>query len=333
MKKISFLIPCHNEQGNVDPLYAALSKFMQSRYDVTGADGRTVVMDMAQFEWEIIFVNDGSTDNTLSLLRDVSTRDPRVVVANLSRNFGKENAMLAGLDLVDGDAVVIMDADLQQPIGIVPEMIYWWEQGYDDVYGRRIDRGPESWLRKKLSLSFYKLLDRMADIDTLPNVGDFRLLDRKAVRALISLRETQRYTKGLFCWVGFNKKGVDFVNAERHAGKSSFGFLKLFNMAIDGITGYTTVPLRMAALAGALVSLCAFVYLIFMFVKTLVWGETVTGFPTLICVILFLGGLQLLALGIIGEYIGRIFNEVKHRPPYIVDTLIRNGLDINSGEG
>lgn len=326
MKKISFLIPCHNEEANLDILYDTVSSFTTSTYEVRGDGGETVTLDMRDFEWEMLFVNDGSTDSTLSLLRQLSARDARVTVVSLSRNFGKENAMLAGLDITDADAVIIMDADLQEPIGIVPEMIYWWQKGYDDVYGRRIDRGPESWIRKRLSLSFYKLLDRLADIDTLPNVGDFRLLDRKAIRALISLRETQRYTKGLFCWVGFNKKGLDFVKVGRHAGKSSFSLIKLFNMAIDGITGYTTLPLRMAALAGTVVSFCAFVYLIFMFVKTLVWGETVTGFPTLICVILFLGGLQLLALGIIGEYIGRIFNEVKHRPPYIVESVTRNGI-------
>ena len=332
MKKLSFLIPCHNEQANLDALYSRLCDFVVSTTEIPvfsdnpeEVASRLEFMDMKDYEWEFLFVNDGSSDDTLPILTRLSEQDSRVTVVSLSRNFGKENAMLAGLDEIDSDAVVIMDADLQHPIGIVPEMIYWWRRGYDDVYGHRSDRGAESWLRKKMSLSFYKILDRLSDIDTLPNVGDFRLLDRKAVRALTSLRESQRYTKGLFCWVGFKKKGVDFVQADRLAGKSSFNFIKLFNMAVDGITGYTTFPLRIAALAGTLVSLLAFGYLIYIFIKTLIWGETVTGFPTLICVILFLGGLQLLALGIIGEYIGRIFNEVKHRPPYVVDRIIRRG--------
>ncbi len=214
-----------------------------------------------------------------------------------------------------------MDADLQDPIEVVPEMIYWWEKGYDDVYGKRASRGQESAMRKILSLSFYNMLKKMSDIDILPNVGDFRLLDRRAVRALTGLRETQRYMKGLYCWVGFEKKEVVFDRGDRENGKSSYKLAKLVNLAIEGITSYTTTPLRISTVAGIIVSLMAFGYLVYMFVKTLLWGEVVTGFPTLICVILFLGGMQLLALGIIGEYIGRIFNETKRRPPYIIESF------------
>lgn len=315
MKKISFIIPCHNEAENVDRLHRELDRFSTAVYDVNGEK-----MDMSRFEWEFLFINDGSSDDTLQKLRELRKDDKRVTVLNLTRNFGKESAMLAGMDYAGGDAVINIDADLQDPLDVVPEMIYWWERGYDDVYGKRLSRGKESRIRKVLSLYFYRMLNRMSDIETLPNVGDFRLLDRRAVRALTQLRETQRYMKGLYCWVGFNKKEVTFDRADREAGKSNFHLIKLLNLAIEGITSYTTSPLRYATVSGLLVSLCAFIYLIYMLVKTLVWGEVVAGFPTLICVILFLGGMQLLALGIIGEYIGRIFNETKGRPPYMVES-------------
>lgn len=316
MKKISFIIPCHNEDENVDHLHSELLKFVEGKYVVEDE-----TLDMSAYDWQFLFVNDGSTDETLQKLRALRRKDPRVSVLNLSRNFGKENAMLAGMDYADGDAVINIDADLQDPLDIVPEMVYWWEKGYDDIYGKRLSRGKESRIRKFLSISFYRMLGRMTDIDILPNVGDFRLLDRRAVRSLTQMRETQRYMKGLYCWVGFNKKEVTFDRADREAGKSNFKLFKLINLAIEGITSYTTSPLRYATVSGIFVSLCAFIYLIYILVKTLAWGEEVAGFPTLICVILFLGGMQLLALGIIGEYIGRIFNETKGRPPYIVESF------------
>lgn len=319
MKKISFIIPCHNEEATLPRLYEELNRFSQSSYQVE-VDGTDTQIDMKGYELEFLMVNDGSSDGTLAALEALRARDARVSVLSLSRNFGKENAMLAGMDYAAGDAVIIMDADLQDPLEVVPEMIYWWNRGYDDVYGKRISRGKESRIRKFFSLSFYRVLSKMSDIDILPNVGDFRLLDRRAVRALTGMRETQRYMKGLYCWVGFNKKEVAFDRADRVQGSSNYKLKKLVNLAIEGITSYTTAPLRISMVAGVLVSLLAFGYLIFMFVKTLVWGEVVSGFPTLICVILFLGGMQLLALGIIGEYVGRIFNETKGRPPYIVDS-------------
>lgn len=320
MKKITLLIPCFNEESNLRTLHKALHDFSTRSFEIPTEEGGRTSLSMADYDWEFLFVNDGSSDDTLAVLREMRAGDPAVSLLSLSRNFGKENAMLAGMDYAKGDAVVIMDADLQHPLETIPEMIWWWEKGYDDVYGERLDRGKESRLRKSLSLSFYKLLDRVSNIETLPNVGDFRLLDRKAVNALTSMRESQRYTKGLYCWVGFNKHGVNYRQRDREAGSSSFNFIKLLNLAIDGITSYTTAPLRIATIAGLAVSLCAFCYLMFIFIKTLAWGEEVSGFPTLMCVILFLGGIQLVALGIIGEYIGRIFNEVKRRPPYIVES-------------
>lgn len=228
--------------------------------------------------------------------------------------------MLAGFDYVTGDCCIIMDADLQDPVELIPEMIKYWEEGYDDVYGKRRDRGKESWLRKKLSLAYYKILQRTTSIEVLPNVGDFRLLDRRCIDALRELRETQRYTKGLFCWIGYKKKEVEFDRSDSARSHSSFNFMKLFNLAIEGITSFTTAPLRVASVLGFIVSFFSFCYLLFVFVKTIIWGDPIQGFPALMCVILMLGGIQLIALGIIGEYIGRIFNETKKRPVYLVES-------------
>lgn len=325
MKKISFLIPCYNEEESLPELYAELSRFVKSKatVSVAGDDGAIYDhnLDMTEYEWEFLMVNDGSRDGTLPLIEGLRKDDSRVSVLNLSRNFGKENAMLAGMDYFTGDAIIIIDADLQHPLSAVPEMIYWWEKGYDDVYGRRLSRGKESKLRKAMTMKFYDIMRRTSNIEILPDVGDFRLLDRRAVRAVTSLRESQRYTKGLFCWIGFPKKGVDFIQGDRKGGKSSFGFKSLLNLAVEGIVGYSTTPLRFSTIVGIVVSLLAFIYLAFIVLKTLIWGEPVAGFPTLMCALLLLGGLQLLALGIIGEYIGRIFNETKQRPPYIVESF------------
>lgn len=304
MKTISIIIPCYNEEGNLHSLYEALTSFINSQ---------------PNYQWQILMVNDGSKDNTLQIIQQIRKEDNRFCYISLSRNFGKENAMLAGFDYVSGDCCIIIDADLQHPIRVVPEMIELWEQGYDDVYGKRISRGKESWLRKKLSLSYYHILQKMAKIDILPNVGDFRLLDRKCINTLKELRETQRYTKGLYCWIGFRKKEVRFEQQDRTQGKSSFNYLSLFNLAIEGITSYSTIPLRISTLLGVMVSITAFLYMCFVFFKTIAFGEPVQGFPTLLIVILFLGGVQLLSLGIIGEYLGRIFIETKHRPVYIIN--------------
>lgn len=304
MKTISIIIPCYNEESNLHSLYEALTSFINSQ---------------PNYQWQILMVNDGSKDNTLKIIQQIRKEDNRFCYISLSRNFGKENAMLAGFDYVSGDCCIIIDADLQHPIRVVPEMIELWEQGYDDVYGKRISRGKESWLRKKLSLSYYHILQKMAKIDILPNVGDFRLLDRKCINTLKELRETQRYTKGLYCWIGFRKKEVRFEQQDRTQGKSSFNYLSLFNLAIEGITSYSTIPLRISTLLGVMVSITAFLYMCFVFFKTIAFGEPVQGFPTLLIVILFLGGVQLLSLGIIGEYLGRIFIETKHRPVYIIN--------------
>ena len=229
--------------------------------------------------------------------------------------------MLAGFDHARGDAVIIMDADLQHPPQVIPQMLTAWEEGYDDVYGKRLSRGRESWLRRKLSMSYYRLLQRMAHVDILPNVGDFRLLDRRCIEVLKQLRETERYTKGLYCWIGFNKKEVPFETQDRVAGKSTWSYRQLIGLAIDGIMSFTTAPLRISAILGIVVSIAAFIYMCVVLVKTLFWGEPVAGYPTIVVLVLFLGGVQLISLGIVGEYLGKTFMEVKNRPVYVVDKI------------
>lgn len=303
MKKVSVIIPCFNEQDNIAGLYEAL---------------RTLFAQNAQYEWEAIMIDDGSCDGTLSEIKRINRTDRRIRYVSLSRNFGKENAMLAGFDRAGGDCAVIMDADLQHPPSLIPLMLRHWEEGFDDVYAERRNRGRESWLRRRLSMVYYRMLQRMAKIEILPNVGDFRLLDRKCIDSMRRLRETQRYTKGLYCWIGFRKKKIVFDQGDRVNGSSSFSYMRLFDLAVEGITSYTTAPLRISTWVGILVSFVAFIYMCYVLVKTMVVGDPVQGYPTLIIVILFLGGMQLLSLGIIGEYLGRVFNETKRRPPYIV---------------
>ena len=304
-KKISILVPCYNEEKSLPLLYNALQR---------------VVSENAAYEWECLFINDGSHDNTLSVLEQLHNQDARCCYVDLSRNYGKEVAMLAGFDYVTGDAVVIMDADLQHPPHVIPQMIAKWEDGFDDVYARRLTRGKESWLRKRLSLAYYKLLSRSSRIDVLPNVGDFRLLDRQCIEALKTLREQGRYTKGMYCYIGFRKTAVEFETQERVAGESSMKYSNLISLAIEGIMSYTTAPLRFASIMGAVISIVAFLYAIWIFIKTIVWGDPVAGFPTIMVAILFLGGVQLLSLGIIGEYLGRVYTETKNRPVYFART-------------
>ena len=303
MKKISILIPCYNEEKSLPLLYPELVKLMDANQN---------------YEWELMFVNDGSRDNTLQELIKLRQQDKRVNYVDLSRNFGKATAMLAGFDYVTGDCMVIIDADLQHPPTLIPDMIKLWEQGYDDVYAKRKTRGKESWLRKRLSLQFYKILQSSSRFDVLQNVGDFRLLDRSCINALKKMRESERYTKGMYCWIGFKKKEIEFVQGDRVAGESSWNYRGLFSLAIDGITSFTNAPLRISTFVGFVVSMFAFLYMIYVFFKALIYGDPVQGYPTLVILILFLGGIQLLSLGIIGEYIGRIYNETKNRPDYIV---------------
>lgn len=303
MKKISILIPCYNEEASLQFLYEELCNLMNTQID---------------YVWEVLFINDGSKDCTIDIIKKLRSRDERICYVDLSRNFGKENAMLAGFDYVTGDCVVVMDADLQDPPSLIPEMIHYWEEGYEDIYAKRKDRGKESYLRKYFSLLFYAILQRSTRFEVLQNVGDFRLIDRCCIEALKKMRENERYTKGLFCWIGFKKKELIFNRGNRVAGKSNWNFMSLFNLAIEGITSFTTAPLRFSTILGFIIALGAFFLMLFYLIKTWIWGDPIQGFPTLIVVILFLGGIQLFSIGVLGEYVGRIFNETKNRPVYIV---------------
>lgn len=300
---VSILIPCFNEQESLYPLYERLKKIMDTNL---------------LYQWEVIMIDDGSKDNTLEIIKALHQQDKRICYIGLSRNFGKENAMLAGFDHATGDCLVIIDADLQDPPELIIEMLNYWKLGYEDVYARRVSRGKESWLRKKMSLWYYSLLQRSTKVDVLQNVGDFRLLDRKCVDALKLLRENERYTKGMFCWIGYKKKEILMDRGDREFGKSNFSYFKLFNLAIEGITSYTTFPLRIVTFIGLLLSVVSMLLMIVYFVKTLIYGDPVQGFPTLIVAILLMGGVQLMGMGIMGEYISRIFLETKNRPVYLI---------------
>ena len=279
-----------------------------------------VTKSLPQYEWEFLFVNDGSKDDTLSLIEKLRQNDSRVNYVDLSRNFGKEVAMLAGFDYVSGDCMIILDADLQDPPTLIPEMIKYWEEGYIDVYAKRRSRSGESFLKKWTSNVYYKLLQKTTRIPIQIDTGDFRLIDRQGIEALKKLRESQRYTKGMYSWIGFKKKEILFDRDARIAGTTKWNYLKLIGLAIDGITSFTVIPLRVATLIGVIISMLSFCYMIFIVIKAMLYGDPVEGYPSLMAVILFVGGIQLLFLGIIGEYLGRIFNETKNRPTYFISS-------------
>lgn len=303
MKSVTILVPCYNEEKSLDILHERL---------------QDIIRKIDTYEFTILLVNDGSKDNTLAKMQELHEKDPSVSYLSLSRNFGKENAMLAGLDYAEGDAVILMDADLQDPPELIPQMLQEWEKGYDDIYARRRTRAGETWFKKASAHWYYRVLQKFAEIDIPADVGDFRLLDRQAVDALCSLREKQRYTKGLFSWIGYNKKELLFDRDPRAVGSSKMNFVKLFSLAVDGITSFSVAPLRLASVLGIVISSVAFIYLLFVIGKTLLFGDPVAGYPSMISIILFMGGIQLVVLGIIGEYVGRIFYEAKRRPDYLV---------------
>ena len=304
MKTISILIPAYNEEEVLQHLFERLGKLADST---------------PNYQFEFLFVNDGSRDRTLEIIKSHARKDKRVSYVNLSRNFGKEIAMIAGLDHVTGDATVIIDADLQDPPELIPKMIKYWEDGYDDVYARRNSRAGETWLKKFTSEAFYKLLKKSTSVPIQQDTGDFRLLDHRCVEALKKFRESQRYTKGMFSWIGYKKKEILYDRDPRAAGETKWNYMKLLNLAIDGITSFTTAPLRIASVLGILVSFVAFIYIVFLVFRTIFFGSDLAGYPSMMAVILFLGGVQLLSLGVIGEYVGRIFNETKQRPLYFVE--------------
>jgi len=304
VKTISILIPAYNEEPVLDKLFTRLANLAN---------------ETKEYDFEFLFVNDGSKDQTLDFIKDYAATDSRVSYINLSRNFGKEIGMIAGLDHAVGDAVVIIDADLQDPPELIPEMIKLWEEGYDDVYAKRKSREGESWFKKFTSKMYYKTLQSVTRIPIQEDTGDFRLLDRRVVEALKQFRESQRNTKAMFSWVGFHKKEILYDRDSRAAGETKWNYIKLVELAIDGITSFTTAPLRISTYAGIAVSILAFIYLVYLVIRTVFLGVDLAGYPSMMAVILFLGGVQLLSLGIIGEYIGRIFNETKQRPLYLIE--------------
>ena len=275
-------------------------------------------LDALALDARILYVDDGSRDRTWEVLQDIAARDPRVELLRLSRNFGKELALTAGLDRVDADAVVVLDADGQDPPELLPEFVARWREGADVVYGRRQSRAGESWLKRGSAHAFYRVINRLSATDIPADTGDFRLVSRRVLEALRGLRERQRFMKGLFAWVGYPQVALPYERGPRLAGRSKFNYWRLWNFALEGITGFSTVPLRVATYIGLASAVLAFGYGLWITAKTLLWGDPVQGWPTLMVVILFLGGVQLVALGVIGEYLGRLYLESKQRPLYLV---------------
>ncbi len=316
MKTVTIILPAYNESASFGYLKECMD-FLQK--------------ENTSYDWEFLLINDGSSDDTLMRMIELHMMDPKhYSYINLSRNYGKEIAMMAGFDYAKGDAVIIMDTDMQHPVSVVSEMLAYWEEGYDDVYARR-KSSKESFFKKKTSQMYYKLLAKVSDIPIQKDSGDFRLLDRRCVEALKQMREIERNTKGLYSWIGFKKIGIEYDQLERREGKSKWSFWKLMELAINGLTSYTTAPLRMSTIFGFIVSALAFVYLIYLVCRTCVYGDPVVGFPTIMVTILFLGGIQLISLGIIGEYLGRVFSESKRRPGYFVESY--KGIRENTRDG
>jgi glycosyltransferase involved in cell wall biosynthesis len=273
------------------------------------------------FEVEYVCVNDGSRDGTLNVLLARQAQDRRIRIVDLARNFGKEAAMTAGLANARGDAVIVIDADLQDPPELIEQFVAKWQEGFEVVYGIRASRAADSFVKRATAGAFYKLFNRITSVPIPPDAGDFRLLDRKVVDALLLFPERNRFMKGLFAWVGFRQTGVEFVRRPRVQGTTTWNYWKLVDFAIDGVTGFSTVPLRIWSFVGALVSLVGFAYAIFLVVRTLIYGIDVPGYASIMVTVLFIGGVQLLCLGMLGEYMGRLYMEVKGRPIYIVSRI------------
>jgi len=274
----------------------------------------------SQVDGQVLYVDDGSTDDSWRVLQRIAAADARVSLLRLSRNFGKEAALTAGLDLVDAGAALILDADGQDPPELIPQFVAKWREGFDDVHGTRTVREGENWLKKSTAHGFYRLIGRLSKTPIPEDTGDFRLLSPRALAALRQLRERHRFMKGLFGWIGFAHAAIPYQRAPRLAGRSNFNFWTLWNFALEGITSFSTAPLRLATYLGVLTALLAFAYASWIVAKALLWGDPVAGWPSMMSVILLLGGVQLIALGLIGEYLGRLYTESKQRPLYLVDT-------------
>ena len=303
MKKISIVVPCYNEEEALPLFYAEIDKVSKTMKE----------------DFEFIFVNDGSKDNTISIIKKFSKEDSRCKYINFSRNFGKESAMYAGLELSTGDYVTIMDADLQDPPSILPDMLkIIKEDGYDSVGLRRVTRKGEPPIRSFFARQFYKIINKMSKVEMVDGARDYRLMTRQMVDSIINLKEYNRYSKGLFSFVGFNTKWLEYENVSRVAGETKWSFFKLFAYAIDGIVAFTTAPLTLSALIGLLFCLIAFIMIIVIIVKTLIFGDPTSGWPSLGCIIFLVSGIELFAIGIIGEYLAKTYLETKKRPIYII---------------
>jgi glycosyltransferase involved in cell wall biosynthesis len=302
---LTIVVPAYNEQEVLPTFHRRLSD----------------VLETLPCDAEVIYVNDGSSDATLAVLRSLRASDGRVAIVNLSRNFGKEIALTAGLDHASGDAVIVIDADLQDPPELIPRMVEIWRTGAADVvYARRTSRNGETWLKKATAHAFYRVIQKVSRVQIPEDTGDFRLMNRRAVQAVLELREQHRFMKGLFVWVGFHQEAIHYERDRRFAGETKWNYWRLWNFALEGITSFTTAPLKVATYLGLIVALWAFLYAVWVIYKTLKFGEPVQGYPTLMVVILFLGGVQLMSLGLIGEYIGRMFDETKRRPLYVLES-------------
>ena len=302
---ISIVVPAYNESEGLKDFHARLSAAMTP----LGA-------------WEVIYVNDGSTDATLHVVEELRAGDPHVGFVNLSRNFGKEIATTAGLDHARGDAVVVIDADLQDPPELIPDLVSAWRAGTDMVYAQRRARAGESWLKRITADLFYRLMGRVGRVELPRNVGDFRLMSRRVVDALCQLREQHRFMKGLFAWVGFPSVAVPYDRAPRAAGRTKWNYWSLWNLAIEGVTSFTVMPLKFATYVGLIIAVVAFIWALRILIGTLLFGSAVAGYPSLAIIMLFLGGVNLMTLGVIGEYLGRTFNETKSRPLYFVERFV-----------
>lgn len=299
---LSLVVPMHNESDNVPVFYDRVRN----------------VLDTLDEPWEMVCVNDGSRDDTLHHLLALHARDSRVVVLDLTRNFGKEAALTAGLDHASGLAVIPMDADLQDPPELIPQLMARWREGYDMVLAVRATRTSDSWMKRNTAGLFYRLINHMSETPIPENVGDFRLMSREVVEALKRLPERRRFMKGLFAWVGFRTTEIHYERPVRHAGQTKFNYWRLWNFALEGITSFSSAPLRLSSYLGLMVSLLSFLYAIKIVVDTLLFGNPVRGYPSLMVAILFFSGVQLIAIGVIGEYLGRLYEESKHRPVYLL---------------
>ena len=309
-EKISVIVPCYNEEEALPYFYEEIKK---------------IEKEMKDLDFEYIFIEDGSKDKTLQILRDFSKKDKKVKYLSLSRNFGKEASMYAGLKYSKGDYVTIMDADLQDPPSLLPEMYrYIKEDGYDQVATRRANRKGEPIIRSFFAKMFYKIINKMSKVEMVDGARDFRLMKREVVDSILSLSEYNRYSKGLFSFVGFNTKWLEYNNIERVAGKTKWSFWKLFKYAIEGITAFSTVPLAFASFLGVLMCLLALIFIVVIIVKTIIYGDPVGGWPSLSCIVLFTSGIQLLCIGIIGQYLSKTYLESKNRPIYIIKEHDKN---------